>query len=91
MNRENTIQQCFVCQLNENKKFKVEETALWQVDVSPDIKLNGLFFLKTKRHVEHIADLTKLEALELGEQLKKYSRESKKLQALREFYIFVWG
>lgn len=50
----------------------------WQVDRPFDINLDGLFFIKTKRHVEELENLTSGETSEIGSLIKKFSKESRK-------------
>ncbi|GEM_PF-3729323 len=67
---------CIVCDFNQNKKYIEHESKYWQIDISPDLTQNGLFFIKTKRHVEHMADLNENEYKEVGKLLKEYSQKS---------------
>lgn len=69
---------CLVCQLNREKTYTVEETKYWQIDTPKDIHLDGLFFVKTKRHIESLASLNAHEQRELGGLLQKYGSMSKR-------------
>ena len=69
---------CLICKLNSSKDFPVFESDSWLVDLPADIILRGLYFLKTKRHVEHLAQLSTTEANEMGHLIQKYSKISQK-------------
>lgn len=75
----NNIKECLICNLNTSKDFLVFEGKYWQVDTPLDIKLDGLFFIKTKRHVEQLGELTDEETNEIGGIIKSFSRESQKI------------
>lgn len=78
------MRDCLICILNQEKNYLIEETAWWQIDTPQDISLNGLYFIKTKRHIESLTDLLDKEAQELGGLLQKYSTKSKgKTHALK--------
>lgn len=67
---------CLTCELHGNAYYKKIETASWDIITSKDTNHGKLFFIKTKRHVSNISDLTIQEAHELGYLLKKYSGKS---------------
>lgn len=70
---------CSICRLNKTKEFMVFEGKYWQVDIPVNIKLNGLFFIKTKRHVEFLEDLNKKECQELGNLITAFAKKSKRI------------
>ena len=70
---------CLICQLNTSKKFVVEESEFWQIDNPANFDFPGLFFIKTKRHIESLDDLSPEEAREIGSFIKKYAKKSKNI------------
>jgi len=62
-----------ICEFNNNASYVVLDSKYWRLSLSEDINVKGLFFLKTKRHVEHLSELKGYEAMELGGLLKKAS------------------
>ncbi len=85
MNRTN----CFVCEISSSKKNTIYVGKYWLIDTPFDIKLKGLFFIKTKRHVESIEKLTTHEAIELGKILVIASKKSQKLTKAKR--IITWS
>lgn len=73
------ISKCLVCSLNQTKRFLVLEGEYWQIDTPVDIRLPGLFFIKTKRHVESLTQLNAGEQNELGKLIKRFAQKSKKI------------
>lgn len=69
---------CLICELNSAGKFSVFTSNAWIVDLPFDIPLKGLYFIKTKRHIEHLSELNKDESKELGVLIQKYAKISKK-------------
>ena len=82
---------CLICRLNKTKKFMVFEGKYWQVDTPVSINLNGLFFIKTKRHVETLEDLNKKECLELGNLISKFAKKSKKISKAARIITMCLG
>ncbi|MFH1971328.1 MAG: hypothetical protein ABIJ05_03010 [Patescibacteria group bacterium] len=82
---------CLVCKLNKSRKFRVLETNYWLVDKSFDIDLSGLFFLKTKRHVQNIEDLTTFESKELGPTLLRITKVSKEKSKAKRVIVMCLG
>ena len=80
---------CLICALNETGIYNVHRGKYWFVDNPMDIKLNGLFFLKTKRHLESIEKLNDGEKKELGFLLTKFARKSKRLSNAKR--VIVWS
>jgi diadenosine tetraphosphate (Ap4A) HIT family hydrolase len=90
LNRINSkIKKCLICTLNKTGIFCVYRGKQWLVDRPMDIKLNGLFFLKTKRHLETIERLNDREKKELGFLLTKFARKSKRLSNAKR--VLVWS
>lgn len=82
---------CLVCSLNRTKRFLVSEGKYWQVDTPMDIRLPGLFFLKTKRHVESLTLLNPGEQKELGQFLKIFARKSEKVARAKRVVTMCLG
>lgn len=82
---------CFICKLNRTKEFRVFESKFWQVDTPADIYLNGLFFIKTKRHVESLEDLNKEEQQEIGNLLSIFAKKSKTLSSAKKVITMCLG
>lgn len=82
---------CFVCEVNRTKKFIIFESKSWQVDTPADIHLDGLFFIKTKRHVESLADLNREEQKEIGKLLATYAKKSKSVSKAKRVITMCLG
>lgn len=82
---------CFVCKVNKSRKFTVGEGKYWQIDTPADIHLDGLFFIKTKRHVESLDGLNNGEQQELGKLLHDYAKKSKKVSNAKRVITMCLG
>jgi diadenosine tetraphosphate (Ap4A) HIT family hydrolase len=82
---------CLVCKLNKNKNFRVLEASYWLVDRAFDIGLNGLLFLKTKRHIQNIEDLSICESKELGLVISKATKICKERSKAKRVIVMCLG
>jgi len=68
---------CTICRFNNDNRFTLISSSYWIIGSAHDISVKGLYFLRVKRHLEHLGDLTNSEAIEMGGMLKKVSKMSK--------------
>ncbi len=61
------------------------------MDESFDIKLKGLYFIKSKRHIEGPEELNKDECKELGSLIQEFSLKSKKETKAKKIIVFSLG
>lgn len=69
------MEDCVLCLFNEKKQC-IEESNYWYIDEPRDYSFPGLFFIRLKRHIEELSELTDEESEEIGGLVKKYSKKS---------------
>ncbi len=66
---------CLICNFNKKRNVRVKSDH-WVVGIAIDLNIKGLYFIKSKRHVEHLGELTEKEAKEVGGIIKLFSKIS---------------
>lgn len=82
---------CLICKLNRSGKYRIYADSFWVVDIPFDINLDGLLFLKSKRHVESLDELNKKERNSLGEVLAEFCKLSKKIASTNKVITMNLG
>jgi len=82
---------CLICKLNKSGKYRIYADSFWVVDIPFDINLDGLLFLKSKRHVESLDELNKKERNSLGEVLAEFCKLSKKIASTNKVITMNLG
>src|SRR3972149_10723472 len=67
------------------------ETKNWMLEHAFDVPLPGFCILKSKRHVEHVAELNGEESAELGLILQKVTAAVKKATGAEKIYVLSYG
>jgi len=69
----------------------IAETECWLVDHTIGALGVGTLVVKPKRHVLHVADLTEVEASELGPLLRRVSAAVTALVRPEQVYVTLWS
>lgn len=66
---------CKLCEFNKSGQ-NIEQTDHWYIDQPRDFKFAGLYFIRCKRHIESLAEMSEEESSEIGCLIQKYSKRS---------------